>query len=98
MAWRGSRLPTVLAVLPVMLVVAGFWPWLALEGSVQTVTYWAGLTAHWRNSLGGVDLDWLRRVAKTLLWYELPGWPMAVWAFWSWRREIRATHILLPAG
>lgn len=34
---------------------------------------------------------------RTSLWFLLPAWPLALWALYSWRRQIDRTQILVPA-
>jgi hypothetical protein len=47
---------------------------------------------HWRVA---VHRDW-PGVAKFLLWFGWPAWPLAVWTLWRWRRQLTSRHVALP--
>jgi len=38
--------------------------------------------------------DW-RSIARLLLWFTWPAWPLVLWTLWHWRRQIWTTHISL---
>lgn len=35
-------------------------------------------------------------VARLLLWFTWPAWPLAMWTLWRWRRQLWSIHVLLP--
>ena len=41
----------------------------------------------------GADLEGL---AKLLLWFTWPAWPLALWTLWRWRQQLGARHVALP--
>lgn len=55
----------------------------------------------WRWRIVGpesVGKDW-QSLARLLLWFGWPAWPLALWALWRWRRQLlsrRGRHLLLP--
>ena len=65
----------------------------------------AGLAEHlalwrWRIELPHADLhDW-RSLARLLLWFTWPVWPLALWTLWRWRRQLTSgdfgRHLALP--
>ena len=38
------------------------------------------------------------QVATLLLWFTWPAWPLALWTFWRWRRQLRRRHLSVPLG
>lgn len=36
-------------------------------------------------------------LSRTAVWFLLPMWPIALWALYSWRRQLDRTQILLPS-
>ena len=56
----------------------------------------------WRWRVVGFDgggKDWLS-LARLLLWFGWPAWPLALWTLWRWRQQIFSRpgqrHLLLP--
>ena len=56
----------------------------------------------WRWRIAGVSLgskEW-QSLARLLLWFGWPAWPLAMWTVWRWRRQILSRqvhrHLLLP--
>ena len=47
----------------------------------------------------GSEKEWLL-LARLLLWFTWPAWPLALWTLWRWRRQILSRqlhrHLLLP--
>jgi hypothetical protein len=39
--------------------------------------------------------DW-RSIARLLLWFTWPVWPLALWTVWRWRRQLGRRHVALP--
>jgi hypothetical protein len=56
---------------------------------------------HWRILLpqDAGSKDW-RSLARLLLWFTWPAWPLALWTLWRWRRQIVMApvnlHLALP--
>ena len=40
-------------------------------------------------------VEW-RKLARLLLWFTWPAWPLALWTLWRWRRQLGSRHIALP--
>lgn len=77
-------------------------PWI-----VAGITVLAGATAfaldlvHSRISLPGHHFGIsfgsdVRSLAKLLIWFTWPTWPLAVWTLYRWRRQLSARHVALP--
>ena len=54
----------------------------------------------WRINLPGAGqqhawTDW-RKLARLLLWFTWPAWPLAMWTLWRWRRQLASRHVALP--
>jgi 4-amino-4-deoxy-L-arabinose transferase-like glycosyltransferase len=87
-----------LAVTPFLLI----WPWLLYQRSPELFQQW-----FWennfgrflgRNQLGPKSVP--GQYLGVLIWYAMPAWPLAAWAVWSRRRELRDTpglHLPLTA-
>jgi 4-amino-4-deoxy-L-arabinose transferase-like glycosyltransferase len=65
----------------------------ALLASVALAS-WLGLW-RWRISPGGLAYDW-RALAKLVVWFTWPAWPLALWTLWRWRRQLQSRHVALP--
>jgi hypothetical protein len=39
--------------------------------------------------------EW-RSVARLLVWFTWPAWPLALWTVWRWRRQLGDRHVALP--
>ncbi|MCD6078232.1 MAG: putative rane protein, partial [Ramlibacter sp.] len=39
--------------------------------------------------------EW-RSVARLLVWFTWPAWPLAIWTVWRWRRQLGHRHVALP--
>lgn len=39
--------------------------------------------------------DW-RSLARLLVWFTWPAWPLALWTVWRWRRQLGRRHVALP--
>jgi len=77
------------------------WPWaLGLLAATLAAAWaaWALDLWRWRivGSNGGGSL------ARLLLWFGWPAWPLALWTLWRWRKQIVSRqghrHLLLPLG
>ena len=54
----------------------------------------------WRLTVGsGAGKEW-QSLARLLLWFGWPAWPLALWTLWRWRKQIVSRqvhrHLLLP--
>ena len=48
----------------------------------------------WRWRIGP-GRDW-QSLARLLLWFTWPAWPLALWTLWRWRRQLASRHVALP--
>jgi len=95
--WHGNRKAAILIALPLALILMAIWPLLLWYGDDPggrdyLITWWRG----WTEAANAGNADALRRAGRTFLWFALPGWPIAIWAIWSWRREWKSAHIVVP--
>ncbi len=53
-------------------------------------------TWHWRlGASSGQARDWVD-VARLVVWFAWPAWPLALWTVWRWRRQLGRRHVALP--
>jgi 4-amino-4-deoxy-L-arabinose transferase-like glycosyltransferase len=53
-------------------------------------------TWHWRLGPGaGPGREW-KSVARLIVWFTWPAWPLALWTVWRWRRQLGRRHVALP--
>lgn len=53
-------------------------------------------TWHWRlGPAAGPARGW-ESVARLVVWFTWPAWPLAAWTVWRWRRQLRRRHVALP--
>ena len=79
------------------------WQWLLLiVGITASVALlaWVVDLWRWRIHLPGTAeqnawTDW-RKLARLLLWFTWPAWPLAMWTLWRWRRQLASRHVALP--
>lgn len=61
---------------------------------------WALDQWRWRIDLPETKWASLRDLARLLLWFTWPVWPLAVWTLWRWRRQLTSgnfgRHLALP--
>lgn len=73
--------------------------WLFAHHQVQP--FGTGLLEDWLRwnpeQVGWPTLVLTGSLAKTLIWYAWPAWPIAAWAVYAWRRQA-TLHIMLPAA
>jgi hypothetical protein len=51
---------------------------------------------HWRLVAGErPGHDWIS-LARLLVWFTWPVWPLALWTVWRWRRQLSRRHVALP--
>ena len=56
---------------------------------------WALELWRWRLDPVNIHRDW-RDVAKFLVWFAWPAWPLALWTLWRWRLQLTSRHVALP--
>jgi hypothetical protein len=78
---RGLPGPVVLTVLSTVLAVAV-----------------AIATDAWAWRLQSLPTEWLhlKGLARLMLWFTWPAWPLAVWTLWRWRAYWRSPHLAFP--
>lgn len=101
--WRTRNYITTLAI--AALAVTPFlliWPWLLHQRSPELFQewFWENNFGRFlgRNQLGPKSVP--GQYLGILIWYAMPAWPLAAWAVWSRRRELRDTpglHLPLAA-
>jgi 4-amino-4-deoxy-L-arabinose transferase-like glycosyltransferase len=101
--WRTRNYVTTLAI--AALAIAPFllvWPWLLYQRSPELFQEWLWTNNFGRfmgrNQLGPKSVP--GQYLGILIWYAMPAWPLAAWAVWSKRRELRDTpglHLPLTA-
>lgn len=53
-------------------------------------------TWHWRlEPAAGPAREW-KSIARLIVWFTWPVWPLAVWTVWRWRRQLGSRHVALP--
>ena len=67
-------------------------PWLAVATGLAVLLAWPAGAWAWRVA-ASVDLPPL---ARLLLWFLWPAWPLAVWTLWQWRRQLTHRHLAVP--
>ncbi len=51
---------------------------------------------HWRlEPAPGPGRQW-QSLARLLLWFTWPAWPLVLWTVWRWRRQLGRRHVALP--
>lgn len=51
---------------------------------------------HWRlASISGPPREW-QSLARLLVWFTWPAWPLALYTAWRWRGQLRRRHLALP--
>jgi 4-amino-4-deoxy-L-arabinose transferase-like glycosyltransferase len=87
---------TVLAcTLCALAVAAACVLWQLPQGSGPLMSRWLHAVASAVGLPSRSDGVWLLRNAS---WYVWPLWPLAAWALYAWRHQLRAAHIVLPAS
>lgn len=74
--------------------------WWALSMAVAAAAAWAlGLWEYRLINPWQQGKDW-QSMARLLIWFSWPTWPLALWALWCWRRQLqhptRNPHIAWP--
>jgi len=74
-----------------------FSAWIALAGVLGLVV--ATVFGAWGWRLDGyVDLSDFVSLAKLFAWFMWPGWLLAFWTLWRWRKQWLNRHITAPLG
>lgn len=79
------------------------WRWMLLAGTLTLVVAalsWALDLWRWRIEIPGLDTsadrkEW-RSLARLLVWFTWPTWPLAAWTLYRWRRQLTSRHVALP--
>ena len=79
------------------------WRWVLLAGTLtlavaalaQALDLW-----RWRIEIPGLETsadrkEW-RSLARLLIWFTWPTWPLAAWTLYRWRRQLTSRHVALP--
>lgn len=78
------------------------WPLLAsLVLGAVAVAIGQGQLWFWQaNAIWQYDLNTWRSIARLLIWFSWPVWPLCLWALWRWRRQwltrSPSFHMVLP--
>ncbi|HYW58849.1 MAG TPA: hypothetical protein VE934_18000 [Polaromonas sp.] len=82
---------------------APVWRWVLLTSAL---TIGVAALSHvldlwrWRIEIPGLDTsadrkEW-RSLARLLIWFTWPTWPLAAWTLYRWRRHLTSRHVALP--
>ncbi len=68
---------------------------LAVAGLAYGLDLW-----RWRIEIPGLQTpadrkEW-RSLARLLIWFTWPTWPLAAWTLYRWRRQLASRHVALP--
>ncbi len=67
-------------------------PWLAAATVLAALLAWPSGAWAWRVA-PALDVGSL---ARLLLWFLWPAWPLALWTVWQWRRHLAQRHLAIP--
>jgi 4-amino-4-deoxy-L-arabinose transferase-like glycosyltransferase len=67
-------------------------PWLAAATAAAALLAWPAGAWAWRIA-DSIDTPSL---ARLLLWFLWPAWPLALWTVWQWRRHLAQRHLAIP--
>lgn len=79
------------------------WRWVLLTGALTLAVAalsWALDLWRWRIEIPGLESpsdrkEW-RSLARLLIWFTWPTWPLAAWTLYRWRRQLTSRHVALP--
>lgn len=72
-------------------------PWI-VAGVILAAAAAAALGA-WGWRVGGVrSAAQVLAIARQLVWFTWPAWPLALWTLWRWRGHLQHRHISVPLG
>ena len=66
--------------------------WVAAATALAALLAWPSGAWAWRVS---ASLD-VPSLARLLLWFLWPAWPLALWTVWQWRRHLAQRHLAIP--
>jgi 4-amino-4-deoxy-L-arabinose transferase-like glycosyltransferase len=83
--------------------LAHAWRWVLLTVSLTLAVAamaWGLDLWRWRIEIPGLESpadrrEW-RSLARLLIWFTWPTWPLAAWTLWRWRRQLTSRHVALP--
>ena len=67
-------------------------PWVAAATVLAALLAWPSGAWAWRVA---AELD-LPSLARLLLWFLWPAWPLALWTLWRWRSHLAQRHLAIP--
>ncbi len=67
-------------------------PWLAVATVLAALLAWLSGAWAWRVA---AEID-LPSLARLLLWFLWPAWPLALWTLWRWRGHLAQRHLAIP--
>ncbi|MDH4391143.1 MAG: hypothetical protein QE285_06935 [Aquabacterium sp.] len=67
-------------------------PWVAAATAAAALLAWLSGAWHWRAT---TDID-VPSLARLLLWFLWPAWPLALWTLWHWRKHLAQRHLAIP--
>ena len=67
-------------------------PWVAAATAGAALAAWPAGSWAWRVA-PAIDVPLL---ARLLLWFLWPAWPLALWTLWGWRRHLAQPHLAIP--
>jgi len=67
-------------------------PWVGGATAAAALLAWPAGAWAWR---GAASID-LPSLARLLLWFLWPAWPLALWTLWQWRRHLAQRHLAIP--
>ncbi len=74
-----------------------FAPWVLAGGSLALAVAFSIGAWGWRlSSISSATQLW--GLARQLLWFTWPAWPLALWTLWRWRSHWLHRHISIPLG
>jgi 4-amino-4-deoxy-L-arabinose transferase-like glycosyltransferase len=95
--FKPARRAAVRLTLPFTVIGLAIWPalvWTLPDGGTHIVMR----LTEWRNYFDGIDAQAASKYLHTLPWSTWIAWPLAAWAVWSWRDELREAQFVLPGG
>ena len=69
-------------------------PWIAAGLVLAALT--AQVLGAWRWRSPGFELAQLPGIARQWAWFMWPGWLLALWTLWRWRRHLLHRHLSVP--
>ena len=76
-----------------VLLIVGVTAFAALLAFVLDLWRWR---VQWPSITGpNAGTEW-RKLARLLLWFTWPAWPLALWTLWRWRWQLASRHVALP--